>query len=100
MVCLGGWPRLTVGPRTISCRECATLRDLPALAAQRVHQLDGALDERGRLVDFLNQFGAIGLSDHDAIVPIGTVPTDFVAELFAVAVEKPNHEVTQRTSTM
>src|SRR5438552_15517169 len=67
------------------------LGDVPTVAAEGVHQFHGTLDELGRLVHFFDRFAAVRVGDDDFIVAVGTVVADFVAELLAVFVEKPDH---------
>src|SRR3989449_8964557 len=70
--------------------------DFPAVAAEGIHQLDRALDELGGLVDFFHRLAAVGTGNDDAIAPRQSVVTDLIAELLAVAIEKPDHSDQQR----
>src|SRR6266566_4448939 len=68
-----------------------SLRDFPAVPAQRVHQLHGTFDEFSRLVDLFDRLSPIRPRNDDAVASAGAISADFVAQLLAVAIEKPNH---------
>ncbi len=64
--------------------------DLPAVAPEGIHELNRSFDQRGRLINFFDGFAAVGLRDHDPITSAALV-LDLVAQLLAIAVEKPDH---------
>jgi unsaturated rhamnogalacturonyl hydrolase len=80
--------------------EMEQSRDLPTVAAQGIHQADGALDQLARFVDFLDRFGAVGARRDDAIAARGAIVQDFDPELLAVAIEEPNHRNVGRIQRM
>src|SRR5205814_5061208 len=55
--------------------------------------------QRRRFVDFLDGLRSIRTSNHHSIPSAGrSVAADFVAKLFAVAIEKPNHGLSHHTT--
>src|SRR3982074_381256 len=79
------------GPRRVA-------GDVPAFAAEGVHQLDRSFDQLGGLFDFFDRFRSVRPRDHHAIAADRSIAADFVAQLFAVPIEKPNHQGGQNTT--
>src|SRR5438132_11205195 len=79
--------------------NCVFLRNPPAVAAQRVHQLHRPLDELGRLVDLLDRLAPVRTRDNHAVAAVGAVVADFITELLAVLVEEPDHPARKPTTT-
>src|SRR5262249_11314376 len=71
-----------VGPK----RRGTRLRDAPAVAAERVHQLHRPLDQLSRFVDFFDRFRAVRFGDDDLVAAGEPIVRDFVTKLFAVAI--------------
>ena len=67
------------------------LGNMPAVASQRVHQIDRPLNQLARLVDFLDRLGSVGPGDDDAIVSADTIAADLVSQSLSVAIEEPDH---------
>src|SRR5262245_53813676 len=104
---LGEIRNLECGMWNVECAQNSEFRipnskfsgDAPAVAAERVHQLHGTLDQFRRLVYFFDRLGAVGMRNDDRVMPAEAVVADFVAKLLAVFVEETDYPDFKPTTT-